>query len=1126
MMILLCGVAVAQTNTGRISGRVSDVTGAAIPGVTVTITEEGTNISREVRTGDDGVYTATNLRGGVYSVKAEHSGFKKTLKSGYTLVNDGRLSVDIGLETGDVSAMVEVVSTTGEALNSVSGEIARVVDSEQVQNLALNTRNFTELFTLIPGATQTVDDPLQLASGSSTGQATINGNRGNSVNLTVDGGYNIGPTNNSILISNVGIDFIQEVKIQTSNFSAEYGRHSGAAINVTTKGGGNQIHGTAFEFLRNEVTDARAALAPEKTALRYNNAGYSLGGPIIKGKFFFFGGQEWKFIRRSLAAAQRTLPTTAELRGDFSYRLRGADGIVGTADDGVLRNPAKPANTCVAPLISNGRITRQAVRTGCFPKNTIPADMITADGRAIASVYRTAIGMAAAFNDQPVANNATFQPRNPFDFRQDMLRLDYRFSDKHQVFGRYTRDVNIFATPYGPASESQLPVTPTTRIRPTRAWLAQYTWFISPRLTNEARAYIGIADQRSFPVGETWTRDTHGFVFPQVFTGETYDNGMPDISVTGGITPWRGPSFALVQPTTEIAWNDNMTFIAGAHTAKFGAAYSRSRLDQNGRPRYTGNVSFNTNRTNSTGNAFADALLGNYRTYTEFADDPQGRFRATQFDFYLMDVWRVSRRLSLEFGARIQSSNPYYPESNNFANFDPALYDPAQAVTVTRTGLIDTTKGGNRYNGLVRAGDGIPTSEVGRVPGATSADALAVPAGAPRGLYESSNRVAPRFSFAFSPTDNGRLAIRGGFGIFYDTPPGDIPASMLNNPPFNASVNLENGNLSNPLSGAEAAVTPFDTVIAIDPELRLPYTMNYSLSVQSELPHGLFAEAAYVGNQGRRLLRQPDINMVPLDIAFANLQLPTAQRATDNALRPYKGYSSIRRYVGDANSNYNSLQLYLAKRKGNSRFTASYTWGKTLTDASANGDNSEIFSDRRFYYGCATFDRRHIVVGTFTLISPFFRKSKGLTGALLSGYEISGKARAQTGPYLTVVANAPTNGNRRADYIGGDVLTPESERTRDNWINRDAFRAAPANSRGTGGVGMIQAPSMYLGDVSLRKLTQLTERVRLRFQFDIFNILNHPNYTGLNTNLSDVDFGRLETSGQPRQIQFGMKIEF
>jgi Carboxypeptidase regulatory-like domain/TonB-dependent Receptor Plug Domain len=1114
LLFLLCSVAFAQTNTGRISGNVTDVTGAAIPGVIVTITDEGTNTTRAVRTDEDGHYTATNLRAGVYSLTVEHPGFKKAVKTGYDLVNDGRLRIDIRLETGDLSVTVEVVASTGETINAVSGEIARVVDGEQVQNLALNTRNFTELFTLIPGAVQTADDPLQLASGSSSGQASINGNRANATNLTVDGGYNIGPTNNQILISNVGIDFIQEVKIQTSNFSAEYGRHSGTAINVTTKGGGNQIHGTLFEFLRNDKTDARAALAPVKAPLRYNNAGYSIGGPIIKNKFFFFGGQEWKFIRRSLTAAQRTLPTRAELSGDFRQRLRGNDGIIGTADDGRLRDPLSTL-PCSA-----------TDRRGCFANNTIPGNRITPEGRAIASVYQTSADLAAVFTDQPVPNNATYQPRNPFDFRQDMLRLDYKFSDRHHLFGRYTHDINEFATPYGPAGESQLPVTPTTRIRPTESWLLQHTWFVSPRLTNEARAYIGIADQRSFPVGDTWKGETHGFVFPQVFTGETYDNGIPDIGVSG-LSGWRGPAFALVQPTTEIAWHDNLTFIEGAHTAKFGASYSRSRLDQNGRPRYLGNITFNAaGNTRSTGNSFADALLGNYRNYTEFADDPQGLLRATQFDFYILDVWRVTRRLSLEFGARFQNSNPYYPQGNNFANFDPRRYDPLQAVTVTRTGTIDTTKSGNRYNGLVRAGEGIPNSELERVAGATSEAVLATPTGAPRGLYEGSHRVAPRFSFAYSPGESGKMSIRGGFGIFYDTPPGDIPATMLNSPPFNTSVNLENGNLANPLSGAAAAVTPFDTVVAIDPQLRLPYTMNFSLSVQRELPYGLFAEAAYLGNQGRRLLRQPDINLVPLDIAYANFLLPSAQRATDNALRPYKGYSSIRWYVGDANSNYNSLQLYLTKRKGNTRFTASYTFGKALTDASAHGENSEIASNRSFYYGPATFDRRQVFVGTFTFISPFFRSSKGLIRVLFGGYEISGKTRVQTGQYLTVVGTAVTGGSRRADYLGGDVLTPENLRTRDNWINRSAFAIAPGNRRGTSGTGMIRTPSMYLGDISFRKLTRLNERIRLRFQFDIFNLLNHPNYTGLTVSLTDADFGRLETSGQPRQIQFGMKLEF
>lgn len=1126
LMILCASVIHAQTSTGRISGSVTDAAGGIIPNVTVTATDEATNLARTVTTNDSGNYVFTNLPVGSYSVAVEQQGFKQSLKTGYELVADGRLTVDFTLETGAITETVEVAAATGETVNTTSGEVARVVDREQVTNLALNTRNYVELLSVIPGAVLTTDDPLQLASSSSSSQTAINGNRTGTNNLTVDGGYNLSPTNNASIVNNVGIDFIQEVKIQTSNFSAEYGRNSGAAVNVVTRGGGNSFHGSVFEFIRNDVLDAKPFFSPVKPALRYNNFGYSIGGPILKNKFFFFGGQEWKYIRRSTNPVRRTLPTTAELNGDFSFRNRGFDGIVGTADDGVIRDPTRPTTTCVAPLVSNGVVTSAAVRTGCFPGSIIPANRITPDGRAIASVYRTAAQLAAVFTDSPIGNNATFQPPNPFDFRQDILRLDYRFNDNHTIYGRYLHDINDFATAFGPAGESQLPVTPVTRFRPGVSYLAQYNWLINPTMTNEARVSVNTVDQRSFPVGDTWKRETHGFVFPQLFLGETYDNGIPDIAI-GGFSSLRGPSFSLIQPTTEIAFNDNLTMVRGNHTAKFGVSYFRSRIDQNGRPRYTGNINFTSaSNPNSTFNPLADALLGNFRTYQEAADEPIGFFRATQFDVFATDTWKLNSKLSLEYGLRFQHGVPYFTQANNMTNFDPNLYDPAQALTITRTGSIDASRGGNPLNGLIRAGGGVPDSELGRVPNATNPEVLAVPTGARRGIFETSNRFAPRISFAYAPFDDNKTAIRGGFGMFYDRPAADLTIGLINNPPFNTSVNLENGNIANPSGGTAAALTPFGNITSVNPDLEFPYTMNFSLSLQRELPLGFFVDLAYVGNLGRHLLRSPNINQVPLDALAANLLLPTNQRSVDNALRPYKGFSGIDQFLSDANSNYNSMQLYVTKRKGDFRFTGSYTFSKVLTDASASGDDPENPFDRSFSYGPATFDRRHIFVSTYTYRLPFFRGANGFTRALLTGYEVSGITRFQSGPYLTVTGTAPTGGTRRADYIGGEVLIPNGERGPDNWINRDAFALAPADRRGNSGVGIVQAPGLQVWNFSLRKRTPLTERVALRFQADLFNAFNRANFTSLSTNLSAIDFGQLDSTGQPRQIQFGIKLEF
>src|SRR5262245_11524446 len=350
-----------------------------------------------------------------------------------------------------------------------------------------------QLVTLIPGAVILDEDQLALTTSLSISQAAVNGNRANYNSLTVDGGFNLDSGSNNSQINNVGIDFISEVKIQTSNFSAEYGRNSGASINVVTRSGGNKFFGSVFEYMRNDKLDANnffnkaRAVEIQKPALRYNNFGWSFGGPIIKDKFFFFGGMEWKKIRRFTASTGRSIPTRAERAGDFSFRLRGPDGVVGTADDGALRNPANAAATCVGPQITNGVITRAAVRTGCFPNNTIPTAMITADGKALANVYTAMEGRAVSYVDTPTGNNAVYQEPNPFDVRQDILRLDYRFNERHSIYGRYVHDGYNLIAPFGTFIDSQLPTTPTLRNRPSPSYLVGYTWMIKPNLINEAK---------------------------------------------------------------------------------------------------------------------------------------------------------------------------------------------------------------------------------------------------------------------------------------------------------------------------------------------------------------------------------------------------------------------------------------------------------------------------------------------------------------------------------------------------------------------------------------------------------------------------------------------------------------
>jgi hypothetical protein len=1131
---MICGGLSVQGQTifGRISGTVQDKSGAVVPNATVTVTNVGTNLVRTATTDGNGFYTVTNLPVGTYSVSAEQKGFKQALRSDNVLAADARLTVDLTLDPGDVSETVQIATSAGETINTTSGELERVVNQQQVQDLALNGRNYMQLTTLIPGVPLLTDDQLALMTGLSVNQP-VNGTRGNQNLLTVDGGFNLDSGSNNSQINNVGIDFVQEVDIKTANFSAEFGRNSGASINIVTRRGENRFHGSAFEYVRNDKLDANNffnnAKSIPKPTLRYNDFGGSFGGPIKKDKFFFFGGLEWKLIRRT-SGATRTLPTSAERAGDFSFRLRGPDGIVGTADDGALRNPANAASTCTAPTITNGVITKPAVRTGCFPGNIIPSGLITADGRAIASVYAAMAKKAISYIDSPVGNNTVFQLANPFNFRQELVRLDYRFNEKHSIYGRYLHDNYDLVDPFGVFITSDIPTIPNNRLRPGYSYQVAHSWMITNTLINEAKVNASWNSQRILPVGDSWKRDTYGFAFQQLFTGGgRFENSIPEMAVTG-FASWNGAATSLLSPTTDIQASDNLSWVHGSHTLKTGAVVIRNRKDQNGRTVYAGNVSFSTgSNLNTTNNAFADALLGNFRTYTESASDPIGFFRFSQFEAYATDSWKVNRQLSVEFGLRFQHGWPTYTQANNIASFDPALYDPTKAVTILANGTIDTTKGGNRFNGLVRPGPGVPSSELGRVLSASDPNVAAVSAVGRRGIYKPQNLFAPRFSFAWSPFKNGKTAIRGGFGMFYDRPEGNLIFPIVGIPPFSISSQVENGNLANLAAAKASALTPFGSIDSIAPNLVVPYQMNYSLSIQRELPHGFFGEVAYVGNLGRHLIRQPDINAPSFDAILANSKL--ASPLSTNAIRPYKGYSNIRMRFSDSNSNYNALQLYVTKRKGNLRLTGSYTWSKVLTDSSGNTDNPEDPYNRKFNYGPASFDRRHIFVTTYTYRLPFFQQGNGWRHNTLGGWELSGITRWQTGQYLTPTATGNSAlGNRRADYLGGTVNQHGADPLL-QWFNKAAFAPAPDERRGTTGIGVIEGPGRYLWDLSLRKRISVGEKINLQFQADFFNAFNHTNLNNPNTTFGsltspNLSFGTITGAAPGRNIQLGAKLTF
>jgi hypothetical protein len=1092
--------------TGRISGTISDSTGAVIPGAAVTITNLETGRTWTKTTDENGYYVQTQLPVGPYKVEAEAAGFQKAAKTGYDLAADGRLTADFALKVGAVSETVQVTEVLGETVNTVSGEVGHTIDSEQVQDLALNGRNYLELLTLIPGVALLDEDQMARTTSLNVYGQTVNGNRLGSNHLMVDGGMNLDASSNGSQINNVGVDFIREMRVQSSAFSAEYGRNSGASINVVTKSGGDKFHGGLLETLRNDRLDARNYFSPQKPSFRYNDYGWNLGGPIKggpikKGKLFFFAGQEWKKIRRYTDPTRRTMPTRAERQGFFADRTN------------TIRYPAS-----MYPTPTN------------VPNKDL-SSLMTTDGKAIMKVYDAMEKYTASYVDTPTSNNATFQVLNPFNSREDILRIDWRAGDRHWVYGRWIHDSYDLIDPFGTFNASSLPTTPTARKRPGSGPQLADIWTISPRVINEARINGSWHSQRTPLLGDNWKRSTYGFQFPVVFSANgPYPGGIPDVTVSG-ISGFNGPARVFsISPTTDIAMSDSLTYMRGRHTIKTGVTIVRNRGDGNtARSVYDGSVAFNTSgNTNSTNYALADVVVGNFQTYTEAASDPIGMFRFSQYEGYIQDSWKVTSRFSIEVGMRFSRFIPTYTTGNNMASFDPSLYNPAQAVTVTAAGVI-VPNSGNPLNGLVRAGDGVPKDQIGRVAGATSPEVLAVPAGAPRGFYIAPAILAmPRFSFAWAPFRASRTAVRGGFGTFHDRVKGNVLSAQINVPPFSKQVSFESGNLSSVLGGTASALAVMGSINSIDRRLKVPVVYTYNLGVQRELKYGFFLDATYAGNLGHHLLRQPDINFPSFAVLSANQLIPSAQRPVTNAIRPYKGYSSIRMSLSDANSNYNALQTYLTRRKGNAVLTVSYTWSHALADASYDTDNPDSgleYTNRRFFYGPPTFDRRHVFVATYTYRIPLLRNRHDFLGAAFGRWEVSGIVRKQSGSPLTPVGSAIVT--RRADYIGGDVELPADQRTPNHWFNTAAFKTAPNDRLGNAGVGIIRGPGLVLSDISLRKEFRIHEPSWvLKFQADAFNLANHPNFRSLSVTTSDSAFGSFSACGPARSIQFGLKFNF
>jgi outer membrane receptor protein involved in Fe transport len=814
LLMLLTFSATAQTfNNGAILGTVTDPSGAAVPGATVRVRRENPPFHREARTDDAGNYQISSVPPGDYQLVFEKAGFQKVQVAAVNLNAAQQLRVDAQLHIGSVSEIVNVEASTAQ-VDTVSANIGSTVYGKQVQELALNTRSFTQLMTLQPGVSSS--QAQQPGFGSNTGVPfSFNGGQSSANNWTLDGGRNIDPFNGNNLAM-VNLDAIAEVRIERNAYSSEYGRNGGAQLNVVTKSGTNNYHGTLFEFFRNDKLDARNFFSTERPKNRYNNFGGTLGGPIKKNKLFFFLSNEYRRIWQSTGTRTGIVPTDAQIDGNFS----------GTRD---IRDP---------------------VTGELFTGNRIPADRLDSNAQALLrTFYRRP-------NFQQGALNFTSSEPDGTNYRSALGRLDWKLKDSFTLFARYNIDSTRLISPYGLFSSNPMPyVADSEQSHIIRGANVSATWVINPNMVNQITgALYGQSLAISTSPNASRSRDPE-FQVPHVLDAQTGSAGfIPSISISQGYA-----GIQIIWPQNIAGYSleliDNFSWTRGSHNIKFGGSIDKENKSQNNsNPNNNGSFTFNGQ---STGDALADLLIGSAFQYTENSNHVFGSTRWENWSLYVQDQWRATNRLTLDFGVRYEIYEPEKADDGLLSFFDPARFDPTKAPNILPGNGQIVTGTQNYGNGMV----------VVESPGAPFGKAV---------INSVYNTIAPRGGFSLSLGEKNDTVIRGGFGMFHDRWP-QFVSGARNNFPFNQNASIFSTNFSNPGQG-ERRFFPISISNNASP-WNIPYYMKWSLGIQRTLPGQILLDTNYVGSRGVSLVRSRNINQprASVDVAAGRLNVNAAR---------------------------------------------------------------------------------------------------------------------------------------------------------------------------------------------------------------------------------------------------------
>jgi hypothetical protein len=1147
-------VAWAQEINGSISGTVKDPNGAVVAGATVTITDsEKKVVVRTVTTDDNGAFSAPDLPPAFYDITVEAPNFKKSLENRVKVNVNERRTVDVSLAAGNIAETVTVTSDLLQ-VNTQSATAGNVINGDQVRQLSLNNRNFVQLITLSPGVSANIADQIYVGSTNPNAQSNalqiaVNGVRSSSNTYTVDGADTTDRGANLTVQTYPSVDAIAEFTVLRSLYPAESGRSAGGQVNVITKSGGSKFHGDIYEFFRNDWLNANSFFTNRtfplgrdasgraiRVPFRYNDFGGTFGGPVYipkiyehKDKTFFFFSEE---LRRVIVypTFNTTVPTAIQRQGIFAQ------------------------DVCIGPVAT-------------------PCSTILPAGTSLPQNLRSPLAAAYVqdiYNKLPLpdaSGNLFFPARGIFNFTQELIRVDHKFSDKLSAYYRFEDDSIPTIDPVGLFGQGggQPFVSTTQSNSPGRTHVGRATWVQSPSTIWEFGGSYSWGDVPSTVTGLLANQNSPDivahlpqFAFPVTRGRVPTIQGPPTACGNGSGNGFTG--LCTFGPYSDFSYNKalfaTLSKVFGTHSTKYGFNFSRIRKHENslggfneGRYSAVSSTPTRPTGTSTTNQLWANFLLGNFQVFTQNQFDLTADLSASSIDAFAQDEWRYKPNITLYYGVRFSRFGQPWDKNGRMTSFNPAAYSASQAFQMLANGTR-VAGTGNPLNGIM------VNSQV------SAAGATVSPFG--KSVAPTRNNFAPRVGIAWDPFKKGTTSVRAGYGIYYDQLSFSFDETDLvaRNPPFQQQIVVNPATLDNPLAGTTTVNLSVPDVGGIDQNFKTPYVQSWSLDVQHQFGAKTLVTAGYYGSRGVHLSGLVDENLLPPGFAIGlgptacrtnNVNPPTfgpcqtagqvftssTQELILNQIRPFRGYGAVRMLETRFNSNYHSLQVTAQRRfSQSSQINLAYTWSKNLTNSqnefATSPQNSFNLHDE---YARANLDRRHVLSVNYIYELPFFKGDANLKEKVLGGWQISGITS-----YFTGLGLSPATSSNDPAGLGLLGSSPSGARpdmicdpnqgaphTVLQWFNTACFANPPAglNRVGNAARNVISGPSTTRFDATLAKSIPFSESKSLQLRWEVFNIFNHTNFTTFSSaNITSSVYGQINNTRDPRTMQLGVKFIF